>query len=131
MGLCDAMVQATLRRANGRRVHGVRVRVGGHLVDREVIAQGFRLAASGTVAEDAEVDLVLDPMTLECASCGRRAPVNDHLAMVACPGCGGLDITLSGMEGAVLESITVDAPPVVGRGAARAGAPPTTDGSAP
>ena len=84
-GMCEAIVDATLRRAAGRRVTGVRVLVGGHAVDRDVVVQGIQLAAGGTVAEDLDVDLVLEPMSVHCGSCGRTAPVTDHLAMVACP----------------------------------------------
>lgn len=110
LGLCEAIVQAALRRAEGRRLRSVRVRVGGHPVDPEVINQGFRLAAAGTVAEDATVDIVADPMSLHCRGCGHQAPVVDHLDLVACPYCGGVDIEITGDEQVVLESITVQAP---------------------
>jgi hydrogenase nickel incorporation protein HypA/HybF len=106
-GLCEAMVEATLRRAKGRRVHAVKVRIGGHPVDPEVIAQGFRVAALGTVAEDAAVEVVLDPMVVRCNDCGAESPVTDAFALAACPRCGGIDVEVTGHEDATLESITV------------------------
>lgn len=84
------------------------MRIGGHSVDSTVITQGIQVAAAGTVAAGAAVDLVLEPMTVACHDCGRSAPVDDHLAMVACPRCGSVDIDVTGSEDVVLESITVD-----------------------
>lgn len=110
IGMCEAIVDATLRRAAGRRVTGVRVRIGGHAVDRAVVTQGIQLAAAGTVAEDLDVDLVLEPMSVSCRDCGRTAPITDHLAMVACPACGGVDIELTGSDDVLLESITYAVP---------------------
>lgn len=109
LGLSEAIVEATLRRADGRRVSSVRVRIGGHRVDPDVINQGFQLAAVGTPAEDATVDVVLEPQTVHCRGCNYSAGVDDHLAMVACPRCGGVDVEVTGIDQAVLESITVDA----------------------
>jgi len=106
----EAIVEAALRRANGRRVTRVRVRIGGHPVDRAVVTQGIQLAATGTSAESAEVDLVLVPMSMGCRDCGRTGSVDDHLAMVACPACGSLDIEVTGDEDVILESITVETP---------------------
>jgi hydrogenase nickel incorporation protein HypA/HybF len=110
MGMCEGIVEATLRRAKGRRVTSVRVRVGGHPVDAAVVEQGFALAAFGTVAEGAALDLVMEPMTLRCGRCGHAAPVEGHQAMVACPRCSGIDIELIGDDQVVLESISVEAP---------------------
>lgn len=107
-GLSEAIVAAAVRRAAGRRVTGLRVRIGGHPVDPAVVTQGIQLAAAGTVAADTAVDLVLEPMTVACHDCGRSGPVEDHLAMVACPRCGGVDIDVTGDDDVVLESITVD-----------------------
>jgi hydrogenase nickel incorporation protein HypA/HybF len=109
-GLCEAIVDAALRRAAGRRITGLRVRIGGHPVDPDVVRQGIRLAAAGTTAEDAAVDLVLEPMSTHCRGCGRTGAVTDHLAMVACAHCGSVDIEVTGSEHAMLESITVDVP---------------------
>lgn len=106
-GLSEAIVEATLRRARGRQVVGLRARIGGHVVDADVVTQGILLAALGTNAEGAAVDLVCEPMTARCRSCGRGGPVDDHMAMVACTRCGALDIELTGHDQVVLESITV------------------------
>ncbi|MEV0804832.1 hydrogenase maturation nickel metallochaperone HypA [Micromonospora sp. NPDC050200] len=113
-GLSEAIVAAAVRRAAGRRVTGLRVRIGGHAVDPDVVTQGIQVASAGTVVADAAVDLVLEPMTVRCHDCGRGSPVHDHLAMVACPGCGSVDIEITGSDDVVLESITVEA---VGAGA--------------
>ncbi|MFF5265276.1 hydrogenase maturation nickel metallochaperone HypA [Actinomadura viridis] len=110
LGLCEAIVQAAVKRADGRRVHGARVRVGGHPVDPEVVEQGFRLAAAGTVVEGAELDLVLEPLSVRCRACGTEAPASDATALTACSRCGAVDIEVTGRDDVVLESITVDAP---------------------
>jgi hydrogenase nickel incorporation protein HypA/HybF len=111
LGLSEAIVDATLRRAKGRPVESVRVRIGGHPVDPAVIDQGFRVAAIGTVAADATVDVVLDPLVLHCNSCGQDSPARDALAMVACPACSGVDVELLGNDDVILESISLRAPP--------------------
>ncbi|MFF4888484.1 hydrogenase maturation nickel metallochaperone HypA [Micromonospora chersina] len=109
-GLSEAIVAAAVRRAAGRHVTGLRVRIGGHAIDPDVVTQGIQVAAAGTVVADAAVDLVLEPMTVRCHRCGRDEPVRDHLAMVACPRCGGVDIEVSGSDDVVLESITLASP---------------------
>ncbi|GAA4147401.1 hydrogenase maturation nickel metallochaperone HypA [Actinomadura keratinilytica] len=108
MGMCEAIVEAAVRRAGGRRVRGVRVRVGGHAVDPGVVEQGFRMAAAGTVAQDAALDLVVVPLTARCGGCGARSPVDDAAHLVACPNCGGVDVEVTGHDDVVLESITMD-----------------------
>jgi hydrogenase nickel incorporation protein HypA/HybF len=107
MGLSEAIVQATLRRAAGRPVESVRVRIGGHPIDADVIDQGFRLAAMGTVAADASLDVVLEPLLVHCNHCDRDFPAPDALAMVACQACGGVDVEVRGSEDVVLESISL------------------------
>ncbi|MFI6326783.1 hydrogenase maturation nickel metallochaperone HypA [Micromonospora chersina] len=109
-GLSEAIVAAAVRRAAGRRVTGLRVRIGGHAVDPDVVTQGIQVAAAGTVVADSAVDLVLEPMTVRCHECGGSEPIRDHLAMVACPRCGGVDIEVGGSDDVVLESITVASP---------------------
>lgn len=110
LGLCEAIVEAALRRADGRRVHGVRVRVSGHPVDPGVIDQGFQLAAMGTPAEGARVEVVQEPAMARCRACGGRSPADAAPNLIACPRCGGLDVEADEGHGAVLESITVDEP---------------------
>jgi hydrogenase nickel incorporation protein HypA/HybF len=110
LGMCQGIAEAVLRRAAGRTVTAARVRVGGHAVDSGVVDQGFRLAAAGTPAENAALDIVHEPMSVRCHSCGNVQPVRDHLSMVACPSCAGVDVEVTGNDDVVLESITVDAP---------------------
>jgi hydrogenase nickel incorporation protein HypA/HybF len=110
MGLCDALVDAVIRRAGERRVRGVRVRIGGHPVDPEVIDQGFRLAAAGTVAADAWVEVTVEPLAVRCNGCGRETASGDTRALAACARCGGVDVEATGRDDVVLESITVDDP---------------------
>jgi len=112
LGLCDAIVRAVLERADGRRVSGVKVRISGHPVDPGVIDMGFQLAAAGTPAEGARVELVQEPASVRCRACGAENPADAVPNLVVCPSCGGLDVETSEAmgHGAVLESITVDEP---------------------
>jgi hydrogenase nickel incorporation protein HypA/HybF len=109
--LCQGIVDAVLRRAGGRRVSSIRVRLGGHPLDPAVIQQGVAMAAAGTVAQDAALDLVVEPLRVYCRRCRRETPADSPLAMAACVRCGGVDIEMLGSDEAVLESISYHANP--------------------
>ena len=104
LGLCSSIVDVIERRAGDRPVKQVRVRVGRlHHVHPEAFEQSFSIAAMGTVAEDAVAELVLLPVRARCAACG--AEWESEEVLMACDGCGGLDVELIGGDELVLESI--------------------------
>src|SRR5690606_5607072 len=105
VGLCEGRVDLCGGQAAGRRVTGVKVRIGArHAVVGEAFDQAFALASADTVAEGARLDVVITPVTLLCRGCGR---VSDSLDVLAeCPGCGGDDIDYQGGDELVLESLT-------------------------
>jgi hydrogenase nickel incorporation protein HypA/HybF len=109
LGLCEGIVGAVERRAAGRRVTGVKVRVGAlHRVVEPALDQAFSLAAAGTVAEGAEVEMVVVPVQLHCRMCGHQAASEDPLGI--CSKCGGTDLDMDGGYELVLESIVLAAP---------------------
>lgn len=109
LDLCEGVVEAICRRARGRSVRWARVRVGGHVMDPEVLSQGIALAAMGTEAENASFEIIADPMQVRCESCGATASLEDPLALTACARCGSLDVEVLGEQGAVLEAIGYEA----------------------
>jgi hydrogenase nickel incorporation protein HypA/HybF len=111
LGLCEDILRAVLRRADGRRVRAARVRIGGHPVDPLVIEANVRIAAAGGPADGIRLDVVGVPTTLRCRSCGAAPDAADAFALVACRSCGGIDVAYeSDDHEVVLESITVDVP---------------------
>ncbi|HET6751561.1 MAG TPA: hydrogenase maturation nickel metallochaperone HypA [Actinomycetes bacterium] len=107
LGFGEAILDAVERRAAGRRVTRVRVRVGAlHRVVEPALDQAFSLVSSGTVADGAAVDLVVVPVRVRCLGCGHRAEAGDALAV--CAECGGTDLELEGGDDLVLESIELD-----------------------
>lgn len=108
-GLCEGIVDAVLKRAAGRPVTRVRVRVGAlHRVAEPALDQAFEMIAAGTVAENAAVDVVVIPVHLTCASCGWADDADEPYA--ACQQCGGTDLTAEGGDELTLESISLAAP---------------------
>jgi hydrogenase nickel incorporation protein HypA/HybF len=105
LGLCDAVVEAVLRRAQGRPVSWARVRIGGHAVDPAVITQGVQMAAAATLAERMRLEIVAVPARAVCGACGADEPVTDALSLVACGRCGSIEVEVQGDEDAVLEAI--------------------------
>jgi hydrogenase nickel incorporation protein HypA/HybF len=104
LGLCEGIVDAVARRAGERPVARVRVRVGAlHHVHPEAFAQSFALAATGTVAEGAEAELVLLPVTARCRACD--SVVESSAPVLSCPACGGLELDHTGGEELLLESL--------------------------
>ncbi|MGH3655090.1 MAG: hydrogenase maturation nickel metallochaperone HypA [Micromonosporaceae bacterium] len=72
IGLCEPVLDAVQRRAAGRRVTGVKLRVGAaHRVVPAAMQQAFELVSAGTVAEGAALELLAvegDELTLESIS---------------------------------------------------------------
>lgn len=69
VGLAEGVLDAVERRAAGRRVLGVKLRVGeDHRVVDDAMTQAFEMVAAGSVAEGADLELVPvpgDELTLE------------------------------------------------------------------
>jgi hydrogenase nickel incorporation protein HypA/HybF len=106
IGLCESFMDAVQRRAKGRRVTGVRLRIGAlHRVAEPSLAQAFAMVSTGTVAEGAAVELVTVPVRLSCAGCGQVSEGTDPLPL--CPRCGAPDPQLIGGDELILESIRV------------------------
>jgi hydrogenase nickel incorporation protein HypA/HybF len=104
LGLCEALLETVERHAAGRRVTGVRLRVGVlHRVVGPAMDQAFSLVSAGTVADGARVDLVVVPVRVACLGCGHQASSSDPLAV--CSACGGTELELDGGDELILESI--------------------------
>ncbi|WP_336206926.1 hydrogenase maturation nickel metallochaperone HypA [Nonomuraea sp. LPB2021202275-12-8] len=104
LGMCEGLVDLIQQRAAGRRITGARVRVGTrHAVVGDAFEQAFALAAAGTAAEGAVVDLVVTPVTVECRSCGGRSESLDVLTV--CPPCGSAEVDVRDGDELVLESV--------------------------
>jgi hydrogenase nickel incorporation protein HypA/HybF len=67
------------------------------------MAQAFSMIAAGTEAADAAVDVVTVPATITCRDCGAAGESTDMIA--ACPSCGSVNVTVSGGEELILESV--------------------------
>ncbi|GII23778.1 hydrogenase maturation nickel metallochaperone HypA/HybF [Planosporangium mesophilum] len=106
IGLCEPFVEAIERRAAGRRVTAVRMRIGVlHRVVEPSLEQAFALVSAGTVAEGAAVELVTVPARAACPACGWQDETAEPVAL--CPACGASGTELIGGDELVLESITV------------------------
>lgn len=102
LGFCDGILEAVQRRALGRRVNRLRMRVGVlHRFDARAFQQAFSIAASGTEAEDAILDLIFVPVRSRCRVCQNESD-GTEVEMV-CARCGGVDIEASGGDEIVLE----------------------------
>lgn len=107
-GLCFNLMRAVERRAAGRRVEGVRVRIGAqHRVVKPAFDQAFSMVTTGSVADGAVVDWVVIPARISCRDCGYAAESEDILAL--CSRCGGADLDVAGGDELTLESIRLTA----------------------
>jgi hydrogenase nickel incorporation protein HypA/HybF len=104
LGLCEGVVETVERRAAGRPVDGLGLRVGTlHRVHRDAFEQSFQMAAAGSVADGASVDLVIVPVQGWCRDCERDFSSSDPLPI--CPACGGPAVSLSGGDELMVEWI--------------------------
>lgn len=104
LGMCESVIRAVEQRAAGRRVDRVAVRVGALLrVVPDAFAQSFELAAVGSVAEGARVDVTIVPARCRCLACGKGFGTDG--AVPACPSCGTVGVEHIEGDELVLELI--------------------------
>jgi len=122
--MCASVVDAVERRAAGRPVARVRVRVGALLhVHPEAFGQSFEVAAAGGVAEGAQAELVVVPARAACGACGSEFEVYSQPA--ACPACGEIAFEVDGGEELTLVSIEYRPPAMEASGGAGASTAPS------
>lgn len=108
-GLCQSILATVEGRSAGRPVTGVRVRIGSlHHVYADAFEQAFALVAQGSVADGAELDLVVVPVRTYCRACGDESTSQEHLTM--CRRCGSFEVDLEGGDDLILENLVLKAP---------------------
>jgi len=101
-GYCEAVLQAVERRAAGRQVARLGVRVGTlHRIVPGAFQQSFEFLAAGGIADGATTEVAVVPVEASCRACGRAFTSSDSVP--ACPGCGSLDLQVSGGDELILE----------------------------
>jgi hydrogenase nickel incorporation protein HypA/HybF len=102
MSYCEGVVEAVEKRAAGRPVARVGVRIGAvHRIVADAFEQSFQIAATGGPAEGATTDLVVLPVHGHCMDC--RHDFASTNPSPACPSCGSLDVAVEGGDEVILE----------------------------
>lgn len=102
MSYCEGVLEAVHRRAAGRPVARVGVRIGAvHRVVAEAFEQSFQLVAAGGPAAGATTQVVIVPVRGHCLDCRTDFEAPDPSP--ACPACGSLDVAAEGGDEVVLE----------------------------
>ena len=103
-GLVEGIVDAVQRRASGRAVASVRVRIGAlHRAHQGPMDLAWEMVGAGTVVDGSNLELVEVPVTTTCGGCGRVDSGPDRVPY--CAGCGATGVQHAGGEDLTLESI--------------------------
>jgi len=93
LSIAQSVLDAVCSRAAGRTVHSVRMQVGALTA---VVPQALRfcwaLAAEGTVADGARLEIDERPATARCRECGVETTTTDPILLCPC-GSADLDVT--------------------------------------
>jgi len=105
LALCEAIVEAVHRNADGQRVDRVDVRIGyfRQVVPRSLLFS-WELLTSGTALAGTELHLEHVPAVIVCDSCGRRTTMDAPILL--CPGCESADVEL--VSGDEFEIASID-----------------------
>ncbi len=102
MSYCEGVLEAVEKRAAGREVARIGVRIGAiHRIVADAFEQSFQIAAMGSVAEGATTEVVVLPVHGHCMDC--RADFHSADPSPACSSCGSFDVAVEGGDEVVLE----------------------------
>jgi hydrogenase nickel incorporation protein HypA/HybF len=90
MALTQGVVETVCEHAAGRRVHSVQLEVGALCaIVPDAMTFCFELAAQGTAADGARLDIDVHPGAAHCRSCDAHFELSDLILL--CP-CGSADV---------------------------------------
>ena len=75
-------------------------------VEAELVQQAFPIASAGTVAEDSELDIQLQPIEVRCNICGATSPATAN--NLVCAACGDWHTSLVSGDEMMLLSVELD-----------------------
>jgi len=102
LSYCEGVLEAVERRACGRPVAAIGVRIGAvHRVVADAFQQSFTIAAMNGLAADAVTTVVVVPVRGHCMDC--RNDFESRDPSPACPSCGSLEVAGEGGDDVVLE----------------------------
>jgi hydrogenase nickel incorporation protein HypA/HybF len=104
MAITQSVVDAVCEHADGRPVRSVRVQVGALCaVVPDAMRFCFDLAAEGTIADGARLDLDVQPGSARCRRCGDEFALTDPILLCA---CGSADVEV--LAGRDLRILTME-----------------------
>jgi hydrogenase nickel incorporation protein HypA/HybF len=110
MAISSAVLESVLRHAAGRRVTGVKLRVG-HL--RQVVPDSldfyWGIVTRDSVCEGSVLEQEIVPARLACTGCTHEWEI--ELPVFRCPSCGGADVSVAAGDELEVESIEVEEEP--------------------
>lgn len=108
-GVLDISCKAAAQ--NGAaRITAIHIRMGDYCgVVPRLLREYFAIAAAGTLAAGAALDLQRVPVTMGCRACGWQGQVSLHT--VRCAACGGTDLKMLTGREFYVDNIEVEAPP--------------------
>lgn len=113
LAICQSLLEqvwAIADEQRARRVTLIRLRIGPLSgVEPRLLAQAYPLAAAGTVAEHARLEIDAAPVRVRCRSCGRdgEAPSPNRLL---CPHCQSYCTALQSGDELLLVQVVLDVP---------------------
>jgi hydrogenase nickel incorporation protein HypA/HybF len=106
LSVCDAIVNTAMKRAKGRPVTQVTVRIG-HLrqVVPDALQFGWEMLTSDTDLKGSELLIEEIPARVECQEC--QATTTLDMPILACATCGSFEVTLLSGEEFLIVSMEV------------------------
>ena len=107
LSLSSAILETTLRHADGRRVTAVEMRIGAlRQVVPDSLAFYFEIVARDTACEGAALELIELDTQLSCRRCGRGW--SPEIPAFRCPDCGSADVEVQAGEELEVQFIEIE-----------------------
>lgn len=106
-------VEDLARQHGAKGVHLIRVRVGPLAgIVGDLLATAFPLAAAGSIAEPAQLELVAAGIRVRCRSCGAETEAQANRLL--CGACGDWQTQVVSGDELILETVELDIPESIG-----------------
>lgn len=110
MSLCESILQILEEQAKAQdyaRVKVLRLEIGALAgVEPEAMRFGFDVVKRGTLAADAELEIIHMPGQAWCMPCGKTVSIQQRFD--ACPHCGGYQLQVTGGEELRIKELEVE-----------------------